>query len=690
MELIPSRVGPTKLSDGGERNKAGIMLIGSSCVRALVLHWAWEYLHQMDMPVTFFLFLVKLCVSGFMVMTERKLFLSALSFGPIEWARLFTFSLLVTLANFFWFEGLKHSGVVRTILTDFGEQTFIFLLSLMFASPSTRLPPMKVKGVMVLAIGYLILCALDPIPEQNGEDHRWWFGVPESYVGGVSLLIAVALNSIIHSLRKTGLEGINSQSLSPLSNAMSCVILAPFALISFARHTDILFSEVQIFSFSFFFFFALIAFSFVMEAKIEATIKQLRQSITAILQIGTSFLFLWLYGAIFGSPSISFTTWSCFFVIIVGLYAFLSSPGGTGEEFLPSFRRAANFESSSSFSVAKVWKFSVFSLQQILANEDSRNIFMFLCLNLAFMFVEMAYGIWSNSLGLISDACHMLFDCVALAIGLFAAVIAKWEANQGFTFGYTRVQVLSGYVNGIFLIYIGLSIFREALHRLVDPPDIQLDKLLIVSVVGLCVNLFGMFAFSHAHSHGGEPCGGGHGGHSHDHGHSHGGGEGTDENLLGVYLHVMADTMGSVGVIISTILIEWFGWTISDPICSLVLAVLILGSVFPLIKSSSRTLLQEPPEALEKNIPEIVDRVRGVEGVVGVKEYHFWKLDANTNVGTMVVEAGEGVEEQGVLGGVTRVVRDFGISNVTIQVNKLEKGRGGEFGGWDHGFGDNK
>ena len=236
------------------------------------------------------------------------------------------------------------------------------------------------------------------------------------------------------------------------------------------------------------------------------------------------------------------------------------------------------------------------------------------------------------------------------------------------------------------------------MHRIYDPPDVQLDKLLIVSVAGLGVNLFGMFAFSHAHSHGGEACSG-HGGGKKDHGHSHGGGhshdhhghsahggeeEGTDENMMGVYLHVLADTLGSVGVIISTLLIDWFGWTISDPICSLVLAVLILGSVLPLVKSSSRTLLQRPPEALAEQIPEIIDRVRGVPGVVGVKESHFWKLDQNVNVGTMVVEAGEGVDEQGVLGGVTGVIREFGISNVTVQVNKIERGGGGEFGGWNH------
>jgi zinc transporter 5/7 len=90
----------------------------------------------------------------------------------------------------------------------------------------------------------------------------------------------------------------------------------------------------------------------------------------------------------------------------------------------------------------------------VLDNPESRGIFYFLVTNLGFMFVELAYGIWTNSLGLISDSFHMLFDCTALAIGLYASVIARWRANDRFSYGYGRVELLSGFANGVFLVFV--------------------------------------------------------------------------------------------------------------------------------------------------------------------------------------------------------------------------------------------
>ena len=91
----------------------------------------------------------------------------------------------------------------------------------------------------------------------------------------------------------------------------------------------------------------------------------------------------------------------------------------------------------------------------------------------------MLYGIWTNSLGLISDGFHMLFDCTALFFGLYAAVMTHWKPTRIFSFGYGRVEVLSGFVNGLFLIVIACCILTEALGRLVDPPHISTDKLLV-------------------------------------------------------------------------------------------------------------------------------------------------------------------------------------------------------------------
>jgi zinc transporter 5/7 len=85
------------------------------------------------------------------------------------------------------------------------------------------------------------------------------------------------------------------------------------------------------------------------------------------------------------------------------------------------------------------------------------------------MFVELAYGIWTNSLGLISDSAHMLFDCTALFIGLFVSYISKFKHNKEYTFGYKRYEVLSGFFNSMFLVFVGFNILIESVERIFSP-----------------------------------------------------------------------------------------------------------------------------------------------------------------------------------------------------------------------------
>lgn len=168
----------------------------------------------------------------------------------------------------------------------------------------------------------------------------------------------------------------------------------------------------------------------------------------------------------------------------------------------------------------------------------------------------------NNSLGLVSDAGHMLFDSSALVIGLVASYMAEWPANDRYSLGYKRVEVLSGFVNGVFLVFVGLSVAVESVERFREPPEVGDNQLMSTSVGGLLVNLIGLVFFHDV----------GHAGHSHEHGHDHGHSHGHDhshdhvhtssppheqnDNMHGVFLHVLADTLGSVGVIFSTFLIQ--------------------------------------------------------------------------------------------------------------------------------------
>jgi zinc transporter 5/7 len=128
-------------------------------------------------------------------------------------------------------------------------------------------------------------------------------------------------------------------------------------------------------------------------------------------------------------------------------------------------------------------------------NNDTKKIAIFFLINLSFMFVELIYGYMSNSLGLITDSFHMLFDCMALFIGLCASYISKMKSDSQYTYGYGRVETLSGLFNGIFLIIIAFNVFCESVERIFKPEMINTDGLLLVSVLGFCVNLVGLFFF---------------------------------------------------------------------------------------------------------------------------------------------------------------------------------------------------
>ncbi|KAJ1935223.1 hypothetical protein FBU59_005456 [Linderina macrospora] len=278
-----------------------------------------------------------------------------------------------------------------------------------------------------------------------------------------------------------------------------------------------------------------------------------------------------------------------------------------------------------------------------MSDSESRSIFMFLLLNLSYMFVQIVYGYITNSLGLISDAIHMLFDCMALAIGLIAAVMSKWPPSDTFTFGYDRIEILSGFSNGVFLMLISVSIFFEAIERLLHPPEMNTQRLLLVSFGGLVVNLFGMFAFNghHHHHHGGGGCSHSHshdhshdhGHHDHDHNHDHHGHDHHDhdhghsnghshphrsQNMQGVFLHVLADTLGSVGVIISTLLIQTFGWTVRD---------------------SMHMLLLRLPDHSQSEVRAAINQISDdVGGISQLTKVQFWPITESQIMGVVHVK----------------------------------------------------
>lgn len=236
----------------------------------------------------------------------------------------------------------------------------------------------------------------------------------------------------------------------------------------------------------------------------------------------------------------------------------------------------------------------------------------------------------------------------------------------------------------------------------------------MVSVLGFLVNLIGIYAFqhggAHGHSHGGgsshshshshnshsihhekgesliltiniflinnfsfiEVLLNNHHGHSHDdshHGHSHTGDLQNSQIMRGVFLHILADTLGSVGVIISAVLMHLFGWMIADPICSMFIAIMIALSVFSLIKESGMILMQRTPLSLDWALPGCYQKVTGLAGVYSVQEPHFWTLSSEYFVGAIKLEVSKNVDPKYVITHTRMIFEAVGVRQIYIQLD---------------------
>lgn len=278
----------------------------------------------------------------------------------------------------------------------------------------------------------------------------------------------------------------------------------------------------------------------------------------------------------------------------------------------------------------------------------------------------------------------------------------KWSKN---TFGWARAEVLGALINAVFLVALCFSITVESIKRFIDIEAIHNpEQVLIVGFIGLLVNVVGLFLLydsgGHGHSHGhaklsqlssvddnenedygfGEP----HkakspspvapkkpSGHSHAHGHSH---SASQMNMRAAFLHVMSDALGSVIVMISACIIKYTDWEhryYCDPGLSILLVILILHSVWPLLRESALILLQTVPthievDAIQKRLLEKVD------GVLAVHEFHVWQLAGDRIIASAHIRCRNLSEYMKLAEKVKEFFHNEGIHSTTIQPEFVE------------------
>lgn len=211
---------------------------------------------------------------------------------------------------------------------------------------------------------------------------------------------------------------------------------------------------------------------------------------------------------------------------------------------------------------------------------------------------EVAGGIWTNSLALLSDAAHVFLDVFALVLSLAAIKLASYPASDTRTFGWHRAEVFASFINGATIFLMAVGIFYEAWQRFLEPEEIKSVPMFVIAAGGLGMNLLSASAL-HRHSH-------------------------DDLNVRSAFLHVIGDAATSVGVIAAGVLIYFTDWYILDPIVSAVIGCAILWGAWRVLRESTHILLEGTPRGLTTN--QVVDTIRGIDGVNDVHHLNIWTI----------------------------------------------------------------
>ena len=281
-----------------------------------------------------------------------------------------------------------------------------------------------------------------------------------------------------------------------------------------------------------------------------------------------------------------------------------------------------------------------------------RNSFLMIS---AFMLVEVAGGLATNSLALLSDAGHMLSDAAALGLSLFAFKFGERKGNLQKTFGYRRIEILTATINALALVAIAVFIVIEAVRRFQNPPEVATAGMLAISTLGLAVNIVVALYMLR------------------------GGDVRENVNMRGAYLHVLGDTLGSVGAIAAALAMMCFGWGWADAAASLLVAALIVKSGWGVLKESLNILMEGSPKGV--SLDGLVTRIRGVDGVLSVHDLHVWSITSGANALTAhIVVSGElSVREaERILREISHEMEYMGITHTTLQLESSDNECDGE------------
>lgn len=259
-----------------------------------------------------------------------------------------------------------------------------------------------------------------------------------------------------------------------------------------------------------------------------------------------------------------------------------------------------------------------------------------------FMIVEVVAAFTTGSLALLSDAGHMATDAVGLGMALAAIVAAKRaDRLEHRTFGVYRLEILAALANAVLLFAVAAYVLVEAARRFQEPTEVMSGPMLIVAILGLIVNIIGWQLLR----------------------------EGAKDsiNVEGAFVEILADLLGSVGVIVAALIMRYTGWEYADPLFGAAIGLFILPRAWRLGRRAVRILIEAAPDHMD--MERMRSDLAALPGVIDVHDLHVWTLTSEMDIAAVHLVADNGADPHPVLDSARDLLRDdYGITHATLQV----------------------
>lgn len=268
--------------------------------------------------------------------------------------------------------------------------------------------------------------------------------------------------------------------------------------------------------------------------------------------------------------------------------------------------------------------------------KTENNILIAFILNLSFSIFELIGGIFIGSIAIVSDAFHDFGDAASIAISYFLEKHSKKQADEIYTYGYTRYSAMGGFITTLILILGSILMIYNAIKRIILPIDIDYKAMIVFAIVGVCVNSCAVIFTRH----------------------------GDSINQKAVNLHMLEDVLGWIVTLIGAILMNFTDLSIIDPIMSIAISIFIFIKAFANLREIKELFLEKVPANI--NLSQVQAQIKKIKGIIDVHHIHIWRIDSKNIIATMHVVTN--IDHQIIKEAIREQLKNYNICHVTIEL----------------------